>query len=206
MISMTYQRKSRSLCRQDVIAAALACLAEGETLSLHAVARALAIKTPSLYNHIQGLEDLQQALALEGWRQFADALEQPGPELTLPEAVRVYRHFALSRPALYALMFRVTLDAADPEGAAVTQRIFERFGYLLNPVLADKQDLLHALRALRALMHGFVSLEAAGQFRIGGISAETSLEWALNGLEAWLRGASMQSGCVAPTGPEPKAG
>ena len=75
--------------------------AEGlEALSLGRLARQLAVQTPSLYNHINGLPGLQRELALMSTRDLGEAMV---PILPWRPVVRVVRHgfdqhFAIVEP------------------------------------------------------------------------------------------------------------
>ena len=46
-----------------------------EALSIAALAQRLQVKSPSLYNHINGLDGLQQKLALRGLQQLTAVLQ-----------------------------------------------------------------------------------------------------------------------------------
>lgn len=64
--------KGQGLTLAIVVEAAIACLeAEGESaLGVNRVARALGIKPPSIYKHIDGNAALRRCVALELWRRF----------------------------------------------------------------------------------------------------------------------------------------
>ncbi len=64
--------KENSLTKQNVIAAAIACLdQEGESaLGVNRVARELNIKPPAIYKYLEGNTGLQRAVALTVWRQY----------------------------------------------------------------------------------------------------------------------------------------
>ena len=47
-----------------------------ENLSLKTLASQLGVKSPSLYNHIDGLDDLKQQLMLYGWKELEDKIIQ----------------------------------------------------------------------------------------------------------------------------------
>ncbi len=70
--------KENSLTKQDVIAAAIACLdQEGESaLGVNRVARELNIKPPAIYKHLEGNAGLQRAVALTVWRQYLTECQQ----------------------------------------------------------------------------------------------------------------------------------
>ena len=102
------------------------------------------------------------------------ALPEPGadPARALRGFAVAYRSFALAHPALYRLMTRVPFDPTDPALLAVTARAVGALG----PLGIPPDEALHAIRALRAAVHGFVDLELAGQVRLG-VPADDSFEW-----------------------------
>ena len=74
-----------------------------------------------------------------------------------------YRHFALSNPGIYELV----LQAPAPDDEEMTQ-LSEEFLAILSLILntygLQEEATLHAIRGLRSLLHGFVSLETSGGF------------------------------------------
>jgi Tetracyclin repressor-like, C-terminal domain len=79
---------------------------------------------------------------------------------------REYRAFALANPATYRLAFGSTDDELRPDEA-----LLEQLALPLQTAMAGisgEVESLAALRGMWALIHGFVSLELAGQFRRGG--------------------------------------
>lgn len=136
-------------------------------LSLSLLAQKLNIRTPSLYNHIDGLPGLRSRLALHGMEQLHSRLVRATAGRKGPEAVRAlcaaYLDFARARPGLYEM----TLMAPDPLDRELAQA-GERLVRLMTEHMADL-DLsgdaaLHAIRALRSMLHGFSSLEQKGGF------------------------------------------
>ena len=88
---------------------------------------------------------------------------------------------------LYALMARIEPDVADAEFGPVMRETLDLFAGPLTTLGVAPADMLHALRGLRAVMHGFVLLELGGQFRLAE-DPEVSYAWvveaAIRGLEA----------------------
>jgi len=142
-------------------------------LSLTSLAQTLGVRTPSLYNHIGGLEDLRGALRLRG----LEALEQRLQRATVGRARRdalvalaeAYRAFAHEHPGLYALTLGAVGDVPDGArdahaAAAAARRLVEVVVSVLQGYALEGDEALHATRALRSSLHGFVALESAGGF------------------------------------------
>lgn len=148
-------------------------------LTLGRVAEALGVRTPSLYNHVGGLDDLRRRLTLRGIDELGAVLQRAAVGRSGDDAVRAiaraYREFALSRPGLYATTVpssEVDDDAVRDAGARVVETVVAALdGYGLDPDAA-----IHATRSLRAAVHGFVALELAGGFGLSQSPADT-FDW-----------------------------
>ena len=183
--------KRRRLSRQVVIreAAALADeLGAASAVSLTALAQALEVRPPSLYNHIDGLEDLQYGLALHGLRQLLVELRQASQGLVGREALMAiagaYRQFAHEHPGLYPLIIRAP-EPDQSELVALSQELLQMLLLLMASQGLQGDDALHAIRGLRAVLHGFASLEAAGGFKMA-LDREESFQRLVSGFLAQL--------------------
>ena len=164
--------KRRRLDRERVVeqAAAMADAAGSiQSVSLTALAAALDVRVPSLYNHIAGLDDLHHALAVYAVQQLiarlrAATIGQVGREALLALAA-AYRRFAQERPGIYPLVLR----APAPDDAALTvpaQELLQMLFLILASFGVYGEDAIHAVRGLRALLDGFTRLEAAEGFKM----------------------------------------
>lgn len=155
------------------VVAAAAALADEvglEALSLAGLAERLGVRPPSLYTHVGGLADLRGRLALTGVTELTGVLQRATVGRAGADALRSlatsYRGWAHRHPGRYA----ATLAAPDPADRELAAAAEELLGLLLA-VLAGLglrgDDALHAARAVRSALHGFVALEAAGGFKLG---------------------------------------
>jgi AcrR family transcriptional regulator len=137
-----------------------------ERLTLAAVAERFGVAVPSLYKHVDGLDGLKRDLSARAVRELGDALaaaidDADGDKLrALADA---YRLFAKSHPGRYAATLRAP-DEEDPEHIAASEAVLATVFGVLSDYGLTGDDAVDATRALRAAMHGFVSLEAAGAF------------------------------------------
>jgi AcrR family transcriptional regulator len=181
------RRKGRRLTREDVIEAGLSCLRqEGVSgLGVNRVARELGIKPPSLYNHVEGNDDLKRAVAIRGWSSLADrleaALEDSEGRDRLWSVSRAYRDFVTEQPALYAVMSTMGDDGETDEYGEVRARVSQCLEAVLDPFDFSADEAGQALRALRAALHGFVSLESTGHLG-DHEKAESSYDWLVSRL------------------------
>jgi AcrR family transcriptional regulator len=161
----------RGLDTERVVAqAARIADADGlDAVTLARVAGELGVRAPSLYNHVEGHDGLLRGLAVRGVRELTAALRtaavgRSGAD-ALAATARAYRAFAHAHPGLYAAT--VTAPATgDPEHRAAAQETVEVVFAVLRGWSLDGDDAVHAARAFRSAIHGFVGLEAAGGFGI----------------------------------------
>lgn len=152
-----------------VVQAALAEVDEHgvDGLTLAAVAERLGVRTPSLYKHVDGLPALRDLLAARATDDLATALGDAALGRSGGDGVAAvasaYRRWALDHPRRYALV-PVTLPAAGTAAAAASDRIVAVVVATLRSYRFDEAGAIHATRCLRAAVHGFTSLEAAGGF------------------------------------------
>ncbi len=151
----------------DAVVAAAAEMADTgglDTLRLGDLAQRLGVRTPSLYAHIDGLDDLHRRLAARGagelYERIATAAAGRAGGDALHAVAAAYRSYAVEHPGLYAALQRGGDIAEAPEG--------ERLVKLVVVVLAgygfEGDRAVHAARAVRAALHGFVGLETGGGF------------------------------------------
>lgn len=154
-----------------VQAAADLANAEGvDALSLGRLAGRLGVRTPSLYNHIDGLPGLYRELSLLNARRLGECLSNVAIGKAGPDAVfavaQAYRTHIKESPGLYLASLRASgtqmpvdrdLQAAEERVVQVALAVVASFGL-------SGDDGLHAVRAVRSVVHGFATLEVAGGF------------------------------------------
>ena len=164
--------KRRWLNRERVIARAAEMADEAGSstaVSLTSLAQALEIRTPSLYNHVANLGDLQYGLAVYGLNLLLAKLRQVTQGLVGQEAVMAiataYRQFACDHPGLYPLTVRAP-EPDETELVSVSQELVQMLLLIMSSLGLQGDDAIHAIRGLRAILHGFTSLEAAGGYKM----------------------------------------
>jgi AcrR family transcriptional regulator len=154
---------------EQVLRAAAALVDEEgwEQLSLARLAERLGIRTPSLYNHINGLDGLRRDLGLRAARELLARMTKAAHGRSGSVAIyavgHAYRAFAHEHPGLYPTIQRAP-DADDAEYQEVARETVNLLLGVVEPFGFNEEGSLHAVRGLRSLAHGFVSLEAAGGF------------------------------------------
>jgi AcrR family transcriptional regulator len=157
------------LTPQRVVAEAAALADERgiQGLSLAPLAERLGVRVPSLYKHVGGLDDLHRRLALAGMRELADALGTATVGLAGRDALHAcataWRAYAKAHPGRYGAIQRAP-DPADAELVEVAGKLTGLVYAILRGYGLDEDGTVHATRAVRSALHGFVTLEAGGGF------------------------------------------
>ena len=173
----------------EAVVAAAATLADAEglhQLTLARLAAGLGIRTPSLYAHIDGLDDLRARLGARGAWELAATLQLAAAGSARGDALRTiaqaYREYAHAHPGTYAAM-QVAPDSDEFEAAGAA---------VIGPIVAvlrgydlDGEPAIHAVRAIRSALHGFVSLEREGGFGLP-IDLDDSYDFLVTMLDAGL--------------------
>lgn len=138
-----------------------------EQLTLAQVAKKLGIRSPSLYNHVDGLPGLRRDLAILGGRQIMKKINRAAIGKSVDDAViavaEVFHRCAFEHPGLYVASVRAPA-VDDPEAQKFGREIVDVVLAVLDPFHLEETDAIHAVRGLRSIIHGFVMLEHAGGF------------------------------------------
>lgn len=181
--------KGRTVRRADVIIAGLALLEEEgpEAVTLSRVAGRLGLRTPSLYNHVSGSDDLQQAVVVETLEVAATAvlsavqpdLIESDPGRYLKQWASSWRTYALANSNQVHYMMAAPLDWSRPPFSPTWERMMEGIGAAVSRIGLTGPAAMHAGRFVIASAQGFVRLELRGSMW-GPLSHEESFAWMLD--------------------------
>ncbi|GAA4580592.1 TetR/AcrR family transcriptional regulator [Micromonospora halotolerans] len=182
----------RSGLTRDRVVAQAATVADEvgfDRLALATVAKRLNVSLPALYKHIDSLAGLQRDVAVLGVRELTVAIStatvgRSGRD-ALHAAARAYREYALAHPGRAAAAVRAP-DPADAEHLVVGRAAVEVLLALLRGYDITGDDAIHAVRAMRVVLHGFVTLEAAGGFGLPQ-SLDETFDRLVDSLDATFR-------------------
>jgi AcrR family transcriptional regulator len=139
-------------------------------LSLNRLAEELDIRTPSLYNHVDGLPGLQRELAVMNARLLADrmndaAIGKSGVGLFM-DVAQAFRKYVKEYPGLYMSTLRASGNQkVQDENLIREEERALKIGLAVMAALGlQGEDAIHALRGFRSTVHGFATLEVAGGF------------------------------------------
>ena len=156
------------LSRDSIVNAALTFLdREGwDALTINALATQLGTKGPSLYNHVNSLEDLRRTVRMRVVGDIIGMLNTVGQGRTRDDAVTAmasaYRSYAHHHPGRYSAFTRMPLGGDDPEFTEATRAAAAPVISVLASYGLDGEDAFYAALEFWSAMHGFVLLEMTG--------------------------------------------
>ncbi len=162
-------------------------------LTMAQLAERVGVRTPSLYKHIAGQDDLNRRIAALALTEAADAVgaatQGYAGRDALAAAARAFRAFVLAHPGRYAATIGLAPTGPDDPIAVAGDRLLGSFTAVLRAYPVGPDDLDHALRALRSVFHGFATLQAAHGFQWSA-DVDDSFEWLITLVDRALRGTS----------------
>lgn len=157
---------------EDIIGAARDILeSEGlARLTMQAVADRVGVRAPSLYKRVRSRGDLIRLVGEATLHDLGERLHAVGSSADartdLAKLARAFRAFAHARPAGYRLIL-----GWGPETSSLAPDSLARASAPVLRVAAELAGPEHALEAARlvtAWANGFISMELAGAFQLGG--------------------------------------
>lgn len=144
-------------------------------LTMQAVAQAVGVRAPSLYKHVADRDALVTLVADAAARDLAAHLASTDGLRGLACGLRAW---AAERPESYRLVFsgHGSLEAMAPASMPVLA---------LAATLGGEAHALEAARLITAWATGFISMELAGAFQLGG-DVEVAFDYALARLASAL--------------------
>ncbi|MFJ4926612.1 TetR/AcrR family transcriptional regulator [Streptomyces sp. NPDC088736] len=159
-------------------------------LTMGLLAERVGVRTPSLYKHVGGQEDLNRRIAVLALSEAADAVGSAvqgyAGRDALASAARAFRAFVLEHPGRYAATIGAEPSGADDPLTTAGQRLLDAFVTVLRDYEIADSDVDHALRMLRSLCHGFATLQADNAFQ-WSVDVDESFEWLIAFADRGLR-------------------
>jgi AcrR family transcriptional regulator len=152
-----------------------------DALTMQNVADAVGVRAPSLYKRVRGRSDLVRLILEDVADELTSALDAAAgsgdPAGDVRAMAAAYRGFAHANPVTYTLMFA---PHAVPGATARSVRSSATFLRVIEE-LAGPRHALPAARMIVAWAHGFITMELAGAFRLGG-DIEQAWDFGLDGV------------------------
>ena len=128
---------------------------------------------PVLYKHFTGMEQIAEAVAVEGFGELADVIRAARSRAgtasdALTHIAHAYVDFAHDNPAVYGAMFTraTTLRFAAQDTPAQLDAAFAELRHAVG-LAADEHDADTLTEVFWAALHGLVTLSRAGRLRPG---------------------------------------
>ena len=161
-------KRATKLSRDGIVNAALTFLDRDgwDALTINALATQLGTKGPSLYNHVDSLDDLRRTVRMRVIGDIIGMLNTVADGRTRDDAVvtmaAAYRSYAHHHPGRYSAFTRMPLGGDDPEYTEATRAAATPVISVLSSYGLDGDDAFHSALEFWSAMHGFVLLEMTG--------------------------------------------
>lgn len=137
-----------------------------DALTLSAVAEKTGVAAPSLYKHIGSLAELKALVGVRVMEELTARLTAATVGRSRDDAItalmHTFRAYVTQYPGRYAAVPPDPLH--NPALAAAGAQLLNVFLAVLRGYGLDGSTAIHHIRCLRAIAHGFASIEAAGGF------------------------------------------
>jgi len=163
-----------------------------DQLSMGLLAERLGVKTPSLYKHVDSLNDLAHRIGVLAMTEVGDALRdatqgRAGSD-ALTAGAQAMRTYVKEHPGRYAAGNAARPTGPDDPLITAADRVVASWAAMLRGYQLDPSQEVHALRVLRSMVHGFATLEVGGGFRCD-TDIDDSFTWMVNLIDHGLQAA-----------------
>lgn len=173
-MSIEDRRERDRAARRRLIIETARRLAEAEgwdAVTTRRLSTEIEYSQPVLYKHFAGMEQIADAVALEGFAELAEAIRAAYSDTgaagdTLTRTARAYLDFARDNPAVYDAMFTraTTLQFAAQDTPTQLSAAFAALHQAVGMV-AGEPDADTLTEVFWAALHGLVTLGRTGRLR-----------------------------------------
>jgi AcrR family transcriptional regulator len=170
------RRERERAARRRLIVTTARKLAEAEgwdAVTTRRLSTEIEYSQPVLYKHFAGMEQIAEAVAIDGFAELADVCSAASSGAgtasdALTRVAHAYLDFARDNPAVYDAMFtrattlRFAAEDTPPQLEAAFAGLRQAVG-----VVADEHDADTLTELFWAALHGLVTLTRAGRLRPG---------------------------------------
>jgi AcrR family transcriptional regulator len=168
------RRERERTARRQLIIGTARRLAEAEgwdAVTTRRLSTEIEYSQPVLYKHFAGMEQIADAVALDGFAELAEVIRAAHSDTgaagdTLTRVAHAYLDFARENPAVYDAMFTRT-TALQFAAQDTPPQLMEAFAALHQAVgaVAGEQDADTLTEVFWAALHGLVTLGRTGRLR-----------------------------------------
>ncbi|MDV3134313.1 TetR/AcrR family transcriptional regulator [Mycobacterium sp. 29Ha] len=178
------RRERERAARRRLIVTTARRLAEDEgwdAVTTRRLSTEIEYSQPVLYKHFTGMEQIADAIAVEGFGELAEVIRVArrgagAAAEALHTSARAYLDFARDNPAVYDAMFTRTtaLRFAADDTPPQLEAAFTELRHAVS-LVTDEQDADALTEVLWATLHGLVTLGRTGRLRPGNESERLDL-------------------------------
>ena len=154
------------------------------------IAVRLGVRAASLYNHIDGVESIDQEVGKRAAKMLNETLMQAidgkEKESAIEALAYAYRSFAQENPELYRAILGLPGLGGNDELRKVGRESFQAFRQITNRYQISRETGVHFSRCYRSALHGFISLMQSGYYANKSVDAEKSFRFLIRGYAQWL--------------------
>jgi AcrR family transcriptional regulator len=170
------RRVRERAARHRLITATARRLAEREgwdAVTTRRLSTEIEYSQPVIYKHFASMEDLLDAVALEGFGEIAEALSEArhraAPDEAMSAVAHAYRTYAEQNPAMYDAMFTRASKLRFGGTEETPAPLLTAFSELRAAVatIAGDQDVDMLTEVVWAELHGLTTLSRSGRLRPG---------------------------------------
>ena len=166
-----------------------------EGFSVRSLSMNLDIKPASLYNHIEGIDEIYGHLAKKASemmiKKLNKAIEGRTPDEAFIESAKAYRKFAETNREYYLMLIKMRSSKNE-----ITGRLgYESFKPIIDVIRSyglPQQETLHFVRSFRAFLHGFVEITHNGFMQRGPATKDETFDTAVRSFLEILKGGKVQ--------------
>ena len=154
------------------------------------IAVRLGVRAASLYNHIDGVESIDQEVGKRAAKMLNETLMQAidgkEKESAIEALAYAYRSVAQENPELYRAILGLPGLGGNDELRKVGRESFQAFRQITNRYQISRETGVHFSRCYRSALHGFISLMQSGYYANKSVDAEKSFRFLIRGYAQWL--------------------
>lgn len=161
-----------------------------DNFSLRELAGRLGVQPASLYNHVKGVEEINEAVAVRASHMLHDALTEAmqgkDNDAAFIDGAYAYRRFAEEHRELYQALIHIPA-ANDEQIHKASFYSFEPLREVVGRYGMERPYSIHFIRTLRSFIHGFVELVGNGLMQRAPSSKEETFDVAIHQFLSYLK-------------------
>ncbi|MBQ7956094.1 MAG: WHG domain-containing protein [Lachnospiraceae bacterium] len=138
-----------------------------DNITLKIIADEFGVQSPSLYNHINSLDDLKKSLMLYGWKQVETKLLLAVVGVSGYDALRAmcyaFYEYATDNPGVFNAMLWYN-KFQDEETHNATKQLFGVLFKIMGTLNIPEETINHLIRTFRGFLEGYALLVNNGAF------------------------------------------